>query len=101
MDALEAVAARLQEAVASQAYAEAQNLVPVYCAVLEREFAKHPASSPEARRIAEDAKSLYQWMARAVVLDRAHCATALQRLANLSTYLETGNRTPHTYELQG
>jgi hypothetical protein len=101
METLEETAARLRRAVASQAYAQARGLVPAYCAALEREFGCHPPSSPEARRIAEEARELYQWLARTVLLDRAHCATELRRLAKLSAYLQPRGQTPHTYELEG
>lgn len=101
MPALADVAARLRAAVASQAYAEAESLVPLYCALLECEFRSQPPSSAQARRVAEDARDLYQWLARTVIVDRAHCATELRQLANLSAYLQPGARTPHTYELEG
>ncbi len=101
METLADVAGRLRAAVNSQAYPEAQRLVPLYCASLQREFARHPPSSPEARRIAEEARDLYQWLARTIILDRAECATALQRLARLSSYMHTGNRAPHSCDLKG
>ena len=101
METLEDAAVRLRAAVASQAYAEARGLIPAYCALLEGEFRRWPASSPEARRIAEEARELYQWLARTVVVDRAQCAAGLQRLARLSAYIELRGRPRHTYELEG
>jgi hypothetical protein len=101
METLAEIAGRLRAAVASQACVEARSLIPAYCAALEREFRKQPPSSPGARRIAEEAKDLYQWLARTVILNRAHCAATLQRLAGLSSYMQSGNRAPHTYELEG
>ena len=101
MPTLEDVTARLREAVASQAYDEARGLIPVYCELLEAEFHSHSPSSPEARRVAEEARDLYQSLARSVVLDRTQYVTELQRLASLSAYLEPRCRTPHTYELEG
>ncbi len=94
-------AARLREAVASQAYSEAQKVIPVYCSLLEAEFRSHAPSSAQARAIAEEAKDLHQWLARTVMVDRAHFATELHHLASLSAYLQSGRRTPHTYELEG
>ena len=58
MQTLEDAAARLRAAVASQTYAEARGLIPAYCALLEGEFRRWPASSPEARRIAEEAMAI-------------------------------------------
>lgn len=101
MQTLADVAARLRAAVTSQAYAEAESLVPVYCALLECEFRSQPPSSTQARRIAQEARDLYQWLARTVLADRAHCATELRQLANLSAYLQPDGRAPHTYELEG
>jgi hypothetical protein len=101
METLANAAARLRAAVASQSYAQARRLVPSYCAALEREFGSHASSSPEARQIAEEARDLYQWLARTVILDRAQCVTALRRLANLSSYLRTGSRKPQRCDCQG
>jgi hypothetical protein len=101
MQTLADVTARLRKAVARQAYDEARGLVPSYCELLEAEFRTHPPSSPEARRIAEEARDLYQSLARSVVIDRAQYVTELQRLANLSAYLEPRRRAPHTYDLEG
>ena len=101
MPTLADVTARLREAVASQDYDGARGLVPSYCEVLEAEFHSHPPSSPEARHIAEEARDLYQSLARSVVLDRAQLVTALQRLANLSAYLQPARRTGYTYEIEG
>ncbi len=101
MKNLAEVAARMRKAVASQAYAEAEGLVPLYCSLLEGEFRSHPVSSPQARRIAEDARELYQWLARTVLLDRAQCAAELQRLGSMASYCRPAGRTAHTYELEG
>jgi hypothetical protein len=101
MPTLADLSSRLREAVASQAYAEAQLLVPEYCALLGSEFRSHHPSSAQARRIAEEAQDLYQWLARAVTVDRAHCAAELQQLARTSAYLEPGLRARHTYQLEG
>ncbi len=101
MQTIGEIAAGLRRAVASQAYAQARGLVPAYCAALEREFRSQPPSSPEARRIAEEARDLYQWLARAVIADRARCAAALRRLSKLTAYLQSGAPTPHTYSLEG
>ena len=100
MPTLADVAARLRKAVASQSYAEARNLIPVYCNLLDAEFRSHPPSSTEARRIAEEARDLYQGLAGTVVLDRAQLVTDLQRLANLSAYLQSATPTPHVCELE-
>lgn len=100
MQTLANVTARLREAVASQDYDQARSLMPSYCELLETEFRTHPPSSPQARRIAEEARDLYQSLARSVVIDRAQYVTQLQRLANLSAYLKP-RRTPHTCELEG
>ena len=102
MDTLQQASARLRAAVASQAYDEARTLIPGYCQTLQQEFDKHPLSSPEARQIAEDARELYQWMARTILVDRAHCAAALQRLAGMSSFLKStspGDR--HTCQVEG
>ncbi|HXN45033.1 MAG TPA: hypothetical protein VN893_00235 [Bryobacteraceae bacterium] len=101
MPTLADLSARLREAVASQAYDQARALIPAYCELLETEFHSHAPSSREARRIAEEARELYQSMARSVVLDRAQFVTELQRLANLSAYLQPAPRTPHTCDLEG
>jgi hypothetical protein len=101
MQRLADLAARLRAAVASQAYAQAQTLVPLYCTLLESEFRAHPPASPEARRIAEDARDLYQCLARSVIADRAQYAAQLRQLANLSAYLQFGTPTVHTYVLEG
>ena len=74
--------------------------MPLYCELLEAEFGSHPPSSPDARRIAEEARDFYQSIARTVALDRAQYVTELQRLANLSAYLKP-RRAPHTCELEG
>ncbi len=99
MDTLTGISARMRKAVSSQAYDEARTLVPRYCSLLEREFRRTAPSSPEARRVAEEARDLYQWMARTLLLDRAHCAAELQRLASMASYQEPGGRTPHTCQL--
>jgi len=101
MQTLADAAARLRAAVASQDYDEARGLMPSYCELLEAEFHRHPPSSLDARRIAEEARDLYQSLARSVVIDRAQYVTELQRLANLSAYLEPRRRDRHTYELEG
>jgi len=101
MPSLADTSARLRQAVASQDYDEARGLMPAYCELLEAEFNRRPPSSPEARRIAEEARELYQSMARAVALDRAQYATALQRLANLSAYLKPRQAAPHACDLEG
>jgi len=101
MPTLTEIAARLRQAVGTQAYAEAETLVPLYCSLLERDFASQSPSSAEARRLAEEARDLYQWMARTIVLHRAHFAADLQLLNRLSSYLKAGTRTPHTFELEG
>ena len=100
MQALADITARLRTAVSSQDYDQARSLMPSYCELLEAEFRLHPPSSPEARRIAEEAKDFYQSLARAVALDREQYVTELQRLANLSAYLKPRS-TPHTCELEG
>jgi hypothetical protein len=100
MQTLEDITVRLRAAVTSQDYDQARSLMPSYCELLEAEFRIHPPASPEARRIAEEARDFYQSIARAVALDRAQCVTELQRLANLSAYLKP-RRTPHTCELEG
>ncbi len=100
MQTLADITARLQTAFGSQDYDEARSLMPSYCELLDAEFRIHSPSSPEARRIAEEARDLYQSMARTVALDRAAYATELQRLANLSAYLKP-RPTPHSCELEG
>ncbi len=101
METLADLAARLRAAVTSEAYAEAERLVPTYCALLDREFRSHPPSASQARRVAEEAKDLYQWLLRSVIVDRAHCALELQRLGNLAAYLQPEARVVHTYEVEG
>ncbi len=101
MPQLADVADRLRSAVASQAYAEAQRLVPLYCALLECEFRSQHPGSGRARLVAEQARDLYQWLARTVILDRAHCATELHRLAGVSSYLRSAGHDPHTYRIDG
>ena len=101
MGTLEEIAARLRRAVGSQAYKEARGLIPAYCAALERKFRSQSPSSPEALRIAEEARDLYQWLARAVIADRARCVAELRRLAKLTAYMQSGAPTPHTYSLEG
>jgi hypothetical protein len=101
MPTLEEVAERMRAAVTSQAYGEAREIVPLYCELLECEFRLHSPASPEARRIAEEAKDLYQTLAGSVILDRAQCAMELQRLAGMASYLRSGARAAHTYEIEG
>ena len=101
MQTLAEITAHLRTAVESHNYDEARGLMPSYCQLLEAEFRSHPPSSPEARRIAEDAKELYQSLARSVVFDRTQYVMELQRLANLSAYLKPRGPAPHTCELEG
>ena len=100
MQTLADITERLRTVVASQDYDQARGLMPLYCELLEAEFRSHPPSSPDARRIAEEARDFYQSIARTVALDRAQYVTELQRLANLSAYLKP-RRATHTCELEG
>jgi hypothetical protein len=98
---LEAVTGRLRQAVAAQSYAEARSLIGTYCELLDRAFQSFPPASPQAAQIAGEARDFYQWAMRTVILDRAHCAAEIERLGQVSRYLATDGRTPHTWDLEG
>jgi hypothetical protein len=101
MKRIQALAAELHRAVASEEFSQVPHISAEYAKLVAEAWKVLPPGDPEAAKLWREAQDLVAWARQTILSQRAHIRGQLSTLDQLAAYLRKQVHERSTWQLQG